>query len=128
MRSWFTLGALRSLVALAQDGVVITTDHGAVLSRRSSLVTAIANLDEPAPVRREPGCDTTPSTEGTTRFRLRPTLNKHYIVAKDFFSSITKFHGTRRTGLSARGISLEEMILPDCPPPGRPCQSSSDPS
>jgi len=125
MRSWFSHSALfESLRWLSkQDSVVvITTDHGAVLSRRSSLV--YGNRETSTNLRFKfggnLGCDTRAAVhvKDPTRFRLpADSLNKHYIVAKEDFYFVypTKFHeyeGRYRGSFQHGGISLDEMILP----------------
>jgi len=125
MRSWFTHSALfESLRWLSkQDGVVVvTTDHGAVLSRRSSLV--YGNRETSTNLRfkfgTNLGCDGRAAVhvKDPGRFRLpADTMNKHYIVAKEDFYFVypTKFHeyeNRYRGSFQHGGISLDEMILP----------------
>jgi hypothetical protein len=125
MRSWFNHSALfESLRWLSkQDGVVvITTDHGAVLSRRSSLV--YGNRETSTNLRFKfggnLGCDPRAAAhvKDPSRFRLpADSMNKHYIVAKEDFYFIypTKFHeyeSRYRGSFQHGGISLDEMILP----------------
>jgi CheY-like chemotaxis protein len=125
MRSWFNHSALfEALRWLSkQDSVVIvTTDHGAVLSRRSSLV--YGNRETSTNLRfkygANLGCDARAAVhlKDPTRFRLpADSMNKHYIVAKEDFYFVypTKFHeyeGRYRGSFQHGGISLDEMILP----------------
>ncbi|HEU4724323.1 MAG TPA: bifunctional response regulator/alkaline phosphatase family protein [Candidatus Eisenbacteria bacterium] len=125
MRSWFNHSALFDALKWLskQDGVVIvTTDHGAVLSRRSSLV--YGNRETSTNLRFKYGvnlgCDARAAVhvKDPTRFRLpADALNKHYIVAKEDFYFIypTKFHeyeNRYRGSFQHGGISLDEMILP----------------
>jgi hypothetical protein len=125
MRSWFNHSALfDALKWLSKhEGVVIvTTDHGAVLSRRSSLV--YGNRETSTNLRFKYGvnlgCDARAAVhvKDPTRFRLpADALNKHYIIAKEDFYFIypTKFHeyeNRYRGSFQHGGISLDEMILP----------------
>ncbi len=125
MRSWFNHSALFDALKWLskQDGVVIvTTDHGAVLSRRSSLV--YGNRETSTNLRfkygMNLGCDARAAVhvKDPSRFRLpADSLNKHYIVAKEDFYFIypTKFHeyeNRYRGSFQHGGISLDEMILP----------------
>jgi CheY-like chemotaxis protein len=125
MRSWFAHSALfDSLKWLAkQDSVVVvTTDHGAVLSRRSALV--YGNRETSTNLRfkfgTNLGCDARQAmhVKDPTRLRLpADALNKHYIVAKEDFYFVypTKFHeyeSRYRGSFQHGGISLDEMILP----------------
>jgi CheY-like chemotaxis protein len=125
MRSWFNHSALFDALKWLskQEGVVIvTTDHGAVLSRRSSLV--YGNRETSTNLRFKYGvnlgCDARAAVhvKDPTRFRLpADALNKHYIIAKEDFYFIypTKFHeyeNRYRGSFQHGGISLDEMILP----------------
>jgi CheY-like chemotaxis protein len=125
MRSWFSHSALfDSLRWLSkQDGVVIvTTDHGAVLSRRSALV--YGNRETSTNLRFKfggnLGCDLRQAVhiKDPRRFRLPADApHKHYILAKEDFYFIypTKFHeyeSRYRGSFQHGGISLDEMILP----------------
>ena len=125
MRSWFLHSALfDALKWLArQDGVVIvTTDHGAVLSRRSALV--YGNRETSTNLRFKFGvnisCDPRQAihVKDPARFRL-PVDGPHkaYVIAKEDFYFVypTKFHeyeNKYRGSFQHGGISLEEMILP----------------
>ncbi len=125
MRSWFLHSALfEALKWMAKQDcvVVITTDHGAVLCRRSALV--YGNRETSTNLRfkfgANLGCEPKQAVhlKDPGRFRLpADSLNKQYIVAKEDFYFIypTKFHeyeSKYRGSFQHGGISLEEMILP----------------
>ncbi|MGE5175064.1 MAG: response regulator [Hyphomicrobiales bacterium] len=125
MRSWFVHSALfDALKALArQEGVVIvTTDHGAVLSRRSALV--YGNRDTSTNLRFKFGnnisCDARHAVhvKDPARYRLpADTPHKAYVIAKEDFYFVypTRFHeyeSKYRGSFQHGGISLEEMLLP----------------
>jgi len=125
MRSWFLHSALfDALKWLAkQDGlVVVTTDHGAILSRRSALV--YGNRETSTNLRFKFGTNLSGEArqavhvKNPSRFRL-PADNPHksYIIAKEDFYFVypTRFHeyeNKYRGSFQHGGISLEEMILP----------------
>ena len=125
MKSWFLHSALfDALKWMAKQNcvVVVTTDHGAVLSRRSALV--YGNRETSTNLRfkfgTNLGCDPKQAVhlKDPARFRLpADSLNKQYIVAKEDFYFIypTRFHeyeSKYRGSFQHGGISLEEMILP----------------
>jgi CheY-like chemotaxis protein len=125
MRSWFLHSAVfEALKWMAKQDcvVVVTTDHGAVLSRRSALV--YGNRETSTNLRfkfgANLGCDPKQAVHLTdpSRFRLpSESINKQYIIAKEDFYFIypTKFHeyeNKYRGSFQHGGISLEEMILP----------------
>jgi len=125
MRSWFAHSALfDALKWLAKQNsvVIVTTDHGAVLSRRSALV--YGNRETSTNLRfkfgSNLGCDARQAVHlnEPTRFRLPAgARNKQYIVAKEDFYFIypTNFHAYEsryRGSFQHGGISLDEMILP----------------
>lgn len=125
MRSWFLHSALfEALKWLAkQDGlVVVTTDHGAVLSRRSALV--YGNRETSTNLRFKYGtnlsCEARQAVhvKDPGRFRLPADgAHKTYIIAKEDFYFVypTRFHeyeNKYRGSFQHGGISLEEMILP----------------
>jgi hypothetical protein len=125
MRSWFAHSALfDALKWLSKQNsvVIVTTDHGAVLSRRSSLV--YGNRETSTNLRfkygNNLGCDARQAIhlKEPSRFRLPVgTMNTHYIVAKEDFYFIypTNFHeyeSRYRGSFQHGGISLDEMILP----------------
>lgn len=125
MKSWFQHSALFDILRgiSAQDAVVvITTDHGSVISKRATVV--YGNREASTNLRYKYGdnlgCDTKHAVhvKEPGRFRLpADSLTKHYIFAKEnyYFVYPTRFHeyerqykGTFQHG----GISLEEMVLP----------------
>jgi len=126
MRSWFLHSALFDALkwlARQQDlVVVVTTDHGAVLSRRSALV--YGNRETSTNLRfkfgTNLGCDPKQAVHlrDPARYRLpADSMNKQYILAKEdyYFVYPTKFHeyeSKYRGSFQHGGISLEEMILP----------------
>ena len=125
MRSWFLHSALfEALKWMAKQDcvVVVTTDHGAVLSRRSALV--YGNRETSTNLRfkfgTNLGCDPKQAIhlKDPSAFRLpADSLHKQYIVAKEDFYFIypTRFHeyeSKYRGSFQHGGISLEEMILP----------------
>ncbi len=125
MRSWFLHSSLfDALKWMAKQDcvVVITTDHGAVLSRRSALV--YGNRATSTNLRFKYGtnlvCDPKHAVhiKEPSRYRLpADQMNKHYIIAKEDFYFVypTNFHeyeNKYRGSFQHGGISLEEMILP----------------
>ena len=125
MRSWFLHSPLyEALKWLArQDAVVVlTTDHGAILSRHSALVHG--NRETSTSLRFKYGtnlqCDPRQAVhiKDPARYRLpADQIQKHYIIAKEdyYFIYPTRFHeyeNKYRDTFQHGGISLEEMILP----------------
>ncbi len=125
MRSWFLHSSLFDALKWMskQDcTVVLTTDHGAVLSRRSALV--YGNRETSTNLRFKFGanlaCDPkfAVQVKDPARFRLpADAMNKSYIIAKEDFYFVypTNFHeyeNKYRGSFQHGGISLEEMILP----------------
>src|SRR5262245_22830569 len=125
MRSWFLHSSLFDALkwmAKQECVVVLTTDHGAILSRRSALV--YGNRETSTNLRFKFGsnlaCDPkfAVQVKDPSRFRLpADAMNKSYIVAKEDFYFVypTKFHeyeNKYRGSFQHGGISLEEMILP----------------
>lgn len=125
MKSWFQHSALFEALRWVskQDAVVVvTTDHGAVLSRRSALV--YGNRETSTNLRfkfgTNLGCDPKQAVhlKEPGRYRLpAESMHKQYILAKEDFYFIypTKFHeyeAKYRGSFQHGGISLEEMILP----------------
>ena len=125
MRSWFLHSALFDALKWLskQDGlVVVTTDHGAVLSRRSALV--YGNRETSTNLRFKFGTNLSGEArqavhvKDPARFRLpAEAMHKSYIIAKEDFYFVypTRFHeyeNKYRGSFQHGGISLEEMILP----------------
>jgi CheY-like chemotaxis protein len=125
MRSWFRHSPLfDALKWIARQGavVVLTTDHGAILSRHSALVHG--NRETSTNLRFKFGtnlsCDpkTAVLVKDPARFRLpSDQVQKQYVIAKEdyYFVYPTRFHeyeNKYRDTFQHGGISLEEMILP----------------
>jgi CheY-like chemotaxis protein len=125
MRSWFLHSSLFDALKWMskQDcTVILTTDHGAILSRRSALV--YGNRETSTNLRFKFGsnlaCDPkfAAQVKDPARFRLPADgSNKNYIIAKEDFYFVypTNFHeyeNKYRGSFQHGGISLEEMILP----------------
>ena len=125
MRSWFLHSSLFDALkwmARQDCAVVLTTDHGAVLSRRSALVHG--NRETSTNLRFKFGnnlvCDPKHAVhvKDPSRYRLPADhTSKQYIFAKEdfFFVYPTRFHeyeNKYRGSFQHGGISLEEMILP----------------
>lgn len=125
MRSWFYHSSLLELLkelSRRKATVVMTTDHGSVICRKSSLVHGRKdtstnlrykfgdnlNCDEKqAIVTRRPGDFHLPTESGT----------KSYIFAKEYYYFVypTNFRDYEKQFLGSiqhGGVSLEEMILP----------------
>ena len=125
MRSWFLHSSLFDALKWMskQDcTVIVTSDHGAVLSRRSALV--YGNRETSTNLRFKYGtnlaCDSKYAVhlKEPGRFRLpADAMNKNYIIAKEDFYFVypTNFHeyeNKYRGSFQHGGVSLEEMILP----------------
>jgi hypothetical protein len=125
MSSWFRHSALLDalkVMARQNQVVVVTSDHGAILSRRSALV--YGNRETSTNLRfkygTNLGCDPKQAIQikDPARFKLPADQpHKEYILAKEDFYFIypTKFHeyeSKYRGSFQHGGISLEEMILP----------------
>jgi hypothetical protein len=112
------------LKSIAQQDatVVLTTDHGSVLSRRSAV--ALGDRETSTNVRYKFGtnlnCDSRQAIrlKDPLEFKLPPGgVNKNYIIAKEdyYFVYPTNFHEYERHyrhSFQHGGISMEEMILP----------------
>ena len=123
--SWFQHSPLFEILKAIsrQDAVaVVTTDHGAVLARRSALV--YGDRETSTNLRYKYGrnltCDEKQAVvlKDPTTFRLpNEGLNKNYILAREDFYFVypTHFHEYERQyrgSFQHGGISMEEMILP----------------
>jgi CheY-like chemotaxis protein len=125
MKAWFVHSPLYDIFrALSTQDctVVLTTDHGAVLGRRSALV--YGNRETSTNLRYKFGinlnCD--PKQAVIVRKPMEYMLpddgvNKNYILAREdyYFVYPTRFHEYERQyrgSLQHGGISVEEMILP----------------
>ncbi len=124
MRSWFLHSSLFDALKWMskQDcTVIITSDHGAILSRRSALV--YGNRETSTNLRFKYGVNLTcdpkhaAQVKDPARYRLPADVsNKNYIIAKEDFYFVypTNFHeyeNKYRGSFQHGGISLEEMIL-----------------
>ena len=125
MRSWFLHSSLFDALKWMskQDcTVILTTDHGAILSRRSALV--YGTRETSTNLRFKFGANLTSDpkyavpVKDPSRFHLpADSMNKNYIIAKEDFYFVypTHFHeyeNKYRGSFQHGGISLEEMILP----------------
>lgn len=123
--AWFKHSAMFEILKAIskQDAtVVLTTDHGSVLARRSTV--AYGNRDTSTNLRfkigTNLGCDEKNAVhlKDPGRFMLpSPGLNTHYILAKEnyYFVYPTRYHEYERqyrNSFQHGGISMEEMILP----------------
>ncbi len=124
-RSWFMHSALFEIlkaIARQEAVVVITTDHGSVLVRRSAI--ALGDRETSTNVRYKFGnnlnCDPRQALhiKEPLEYKLPAEgLNKHYIIAKEdyYFVYPTNFHEYERFyrySFQHGGISMEEVILP----------------
>ncbi len=125
MLSWFTHSSLFEILKLYSKQnvvVIITTDHGSVQCKRSSLV--YGNREASTNVRYKFG-DNLVCDEKEAILVKRPqeymlpldTLTKNYILAREnyYFVYPTNFHQYERQlrgSFQHGGVSLEEMILP----------------
>ncbi|MBI5837133.1 MAG: PglZ domain-containing protein [Candidatus Eisenbacteria bacterium] len=123
--TWFNhsslFDTLRQL-AVQDVTVVVTTDHGSILAKRSALVKA--NRETSTSLRYKYGnnlvCDDRQSMhiKNPAECMLPDTgLNKHYLMAKEDFYFVyrNRFHEYERQyrgSFQHGGISMEEMILP----------------
>ena len=125
MRSWFSHSALFEILQKIsrQDAViVITTDHGAILGQKASLVhgnrDASTNLrykfgdnlngdDRQALLIKKPVEYGLPS-EGPSKNYIIAKENYYFVYPTNFHEYEKQFHGTFQHG----GISLEEMVVP----------------
>ena len=123
--AWFKHSSLFDILKAIsrQDAtVVLTTDHGSVLAKRSTV--AYGNRDTSTNLRfkigTNLGCDEKCALhlKNPGDFMLpSPGVNTHYIIAKEnhYFVYPTKFHEYERRyrgSFQHGGISMEEMILP----------------
>ena len=125
MKAWFTHSPLYEILqALStQDCItVITTDHGAVLGKRSALVHG--NRDTSTNLRYKHGVNLNTDPKQAIIVRkpmdyLLPDdgINKNYVLAREdyYFVYPTRFHEFERQfrgSFQHGGVSLEEMVLP----------------
>jgi DNA-binding response OmpR family regulator len=124
-KSWFLHSPLYDILksAAQQDAtVVVTTDHGSILGRRSAV--ALGDRETSTNVRYKFGTNLNCEQRQAVRvknpldFKLPPGgVNKNYIIAKEDFYFVypTNFHEYERHykhSFQHGGISMEEMILP----------------
>jgi hypothetical protein len=125
MRAWFThsplFDVLRELAK--QDAtVVLTTDHGSVLGRRSALVYGSRETSTNLRYKFGTNLRVDPrqgiTIKDPTQYRLpNDGVNKNYILAKEdyYFVYPTRFHEFERQfrgSFQHGGVSLEEMVIP----------------
>jgi hypothetical protein len=124
-KTWFSHSVLYEILRMIRSEkavVVVTTDHGSVLSRRSAVV--LGDRETSPNVRYKFGnnlnCDTRQAikVKDPEDYLLpRGGLNKNYIIAKEdyYFVYPTNQHEYERyykDTFQHGGVSLEEMILP----------------
>jgi CheY-like chemotaxis protein len=124
-KSWFMHSPLYDIlkaVSLQDVVVVVTTDHGSVLGRRSAV--ALGDRETSTNVRYKFGtnlnCDARQAirVKNPLDYKLPPGgVNKNYIIAKEdyYFVYPTNFHAYERHyrhSFQHGGISMEEMVLP----------------
>lgn len=124
-KSWFMHSPLLDIlkaVSLQDAVVVLTTDHGSILGKRSAV--ALGDRETSTNVRYKFG--TNLNCDERQAVRLKDPLeyklpggrvNKNYIIAKEdyYFVYPTNFHEYERhyrDSFQHGGISMEEMILP----------------
>ena len=126
MKAWFVHSPLYEIfraLSTQQDCVtVLTTDHGAVLSRRAALVHG--NRETSTNLRYKFGINLNTDPKQAVIIRkpmdfMLPDdgVNKNYLLAREdfFFVYPTRFHEYERQyrgSFQHGGISIEEMILP----------------
>lgn len=125
MRSWFVHSALFDIlqkISRHDALVVITTDHGAVLGQKASLVHG--NRDTSTNLRYKYGENLNGDDKQTLLIRKpqdyrlpAESPSKNYILAREnyYFVYPTKFHKYEKQYLGTfqhGGISLEEMVVP----------------
>jgi hypothetical protein len=123
--AWFKHSSLFDILKAIsrQDAtVVLTTDHGSILGRKSTI--AYGNRETSTNLRfkigTNLGCDEKHAlhVKKPEEYQLpAPGLNTHYILAKEgyYFVYPTKYHEYERQyrgSFQHGGISMEEMILP----------------
>ena len=124
-KSWFMHSPLYDILkalSLQDVVVVVTTDHGSVLGRRSAV--ALGDRETSTNVRYKCGtnlnCDARQAirVKNPLDYKLPPGgVNKNYIIAKEdyYFVYPTNFHAYERHykhSFQHGGISMEEMVLP----------------
>jgi CheY-like chemotaxis protein len=125
LESWFThsaLGDILKSIAEQDATVVLTSDHGAVQARRSSLV--YGNRETSTNLRHKHGVNLRGEEKETILIKKPEEwglpddfLNKNYILAREdyYFVYPTNFHEYERlykNSFQHGGVALEEVILP----------------
>ncbi|HTM57467.1 MAG TPA: bifunctional response regulator/alkaline phosphatase family protein [Candidatus Udaeobacter sp.] len=124
MKAWFIHSPLYDILkALStQDcAVVLTTDHGSVLAKRSALV--YGNRETSTNLRYKYGVNLNTDAKQAVivrrpgEYALPESLNKTYVLAREDFYFVypTRYHEFERqyrNSFQHGGISVEEMILP----------------
>jgi CheY-like chemotaxis protein len=125
MRSWFSHSVLRDVLqdlARAKVKVVMTTDHGSILGRKSTLV--YGRRDTSTNLRYKFGdnlkCDERQAiiTRHPQEYRLpAESRTKNYVFAREYFYFVypTNFRDYEKAyegSFQHGGVSLEEMMLP----------------
>ena len=124
-KSWFihsSLFEIMKIISQKQATVVLTSDHGSILSNRASKV--FGSRDTSTSLRfkvgNNLGCDPTEAihiTEPELYKLSAENSSKNYILAKEdyYFVYPNQFHEYKRQfrgGFQHGGISMEEMIVP----------------
>jgi DNA-binding response OmpR family regulator len=124
-KSWFMHSPLFDMlksISLQDAIVVLTTDHGSVLGRRSAV--ALGDRETSTNVRYKFGTNLNCDERQAIRLKdpldyklPRGGVNKNYIIAKEdyYFVYPTNFHEYERHykhSFQHGGVSMEEMILP----------------
>jgi len=124
-KSWFahsSLFEILKIIAKRDVAVVLTSDHGSILSNRAT--RAYGNRDTTTSLRfkvgNNLGCDPDQSVHITdpASYKLPGgSMGKNYILAKEdyYFVYPNQYHEYKRQfrgGFQHGGISMEEMILP----------------
>jgi len=123
--SWFAHSALYEImrsIAKQNAVIVLTTDHGAVQARRSTLV--YGNRDTSTNLRHKHGVNLRIEDKEAILIKKPETwglpddfLNKNYVLAREdyYFVYPTNFHEYERlyrNSFQHGGVSMEEVILP----------------
>ena len=123
--TWFNHSSLFDTlrqIARQESVLIVTTDHGSILGRRSALVRA--NRETSTSLRYKYGNNLVCDERQAMHIKnpadcMLPAngLNKHYLMAKEDFYFVyrNRFHEFERQyrgSFQHGGISMEEMILP----------------
>jgi hypothetical protein len=125
LESWFSHSVLHEILKnISEQGatVVLTTDHGAIQARHSSLVHG--NRDTSTNLRYKHGVNLRGEQKEAILIKKPEEwglpddfLNKNYMLAREdhYFVYPTSFHEYERLYMNSfqhGGVSLEEVILP----------------